>query len=722
MVMIGGLVIGALTGALGVLGYIVTVTASAPDIEELQPIDKGATSVVYASNGKRLGFIQNDELRTPVPSSKIPLILKQATVAIEDERYFRHQGVDFEGVVRAAVLNIRSGRAVQGGSTITMQLVRALYIENPERNFQRKVREAKLAEELENERSKDWILTNYINSVPYGTVNGQTAVGAQAAARVFFNKNVEELTLPEAALLAGQPQAPSVYNPFRDMEDATLRRNKVLDQMARLGMISRERAEEAKRSSIKVKANKYYTERREAYFFDFVKQQLIDRYGIATVRRGGLKIHTTIDLDKQKYAREAINSYVGGGPASAIVSIDPRTGFIRAMASSGNYKDNQYNYAAQGRRQAGSTFKVMVLMAALRQGMDPARTTYVSKPLKLNTEYGPWKVQTYEKSYRGSMNLVEATLKSDNTVYAQLDLDVGPEEVRKAAKDLGITTKLDALPAEGLGGLRLGVSPLEMANAYATIASGGIRHEPTAIKRVVRPDGESEEFGKAKGRRTFSEGTTYVATQILKQNIQRGTGTAASIGCPAAGKTGTVDDYTDAWFVGYTPHLATSVWVGYPNQKISMPGMTGGSTPARIWGAYMARAKGNDCADFKQPEKPAQFSAFFGRYANTGSSRDRNYSYRGRSYGDGYNGGGGGGYDSDTSQGGGGGGYNPRYYEAPPQTAPPTSPSGGGGGRSNGGDGGGQDGGGGQGGGGGGQGGGGSQGGGSVAGGASAPG
>jgi penicillin-binding protein 1A len=702
MVIIGAAVITAFSGALALLGYVVVVTATAPGIDALQPIDKGATSAVYATNGRRLGFIQNDELRTPVPSKEIPRMLKDATVAIEDERFFAHTGVDFEGIVRAAIKNVRSGRAVQGGSTITQQLVRALYIENPERNYERKIREAKLAEELENERSKDWILTNYINSVPYGTVNGQTAVGAQAAARVFFNKTVDELTLPEAALLAGQPQAPSVYNPFRDPVDARLRRNKVLDRMQALGMVTAEQATRARASRLGHRANTYYTKRREAYFFDYVKEELIERYGLAAVRRGGLKIYTTIDLDKQEQARQAIRNYLGdGGPSAAIVSIDPRNGYIRAMASSGSYGSNQYNLAAQGRRQAGSTFKTMVLMAALRQGVDPARTTYVSRPLDLDTEYGPWKVETYSKSYSGATNLVEATIRSDNSVFAQLDLDVGPEEVRTAAYDMGIETKLDALPAEGLGGLRLGVSPLEMANAYATLAAGGIRHKPIAVRKIVFPDGKSEELGQARGRRTFSEGVAYEATKILQQNVWRGTGTSANIGCPVAGKTGTVDDYTDAWFIGYTPHLATSTWVGYPDAKVSMPGMTGGSTPAAIWHDYMVKAIGGDCPEFEKPDKPAKFTAFFGTYARTGSSYDRDYSYRGSGYGA-AQGGGGGGNTENTS--GAGRGYDPRYYEAPPQRAPAPSnpPSGGGGGGGDdggGGGGGGDDGGGGGGGG-----------------------
>ncbi|MGI8511796.1 MAG: transglycosylase domain-containing protein, partial [Solirubrobacteraceae bacterium] len=621
-----------------------------------------------------------DERRTPVTTSDQPKVLRDATVAIEDQRYYHHKGVDYEGVVRAAIKNLRSGETVQGGSTITMQLVRNIYI-SKERTFERKIREAKLAEELENERSKSWILTNYLNAVPYGTVDGQTSIGAQAAARTFFNKFARDLTLPEAALLAGLPQAPSLYNPFRDPRAATARRNDVLERMRKQRMISSAEAAEAKAAPLGVKRNDYYTARREAYFFDYVKEQLIERYGLATVRRGGLKIYTTIDLDKQKQARDAMNGRRNedGDPSSAIVSIDPRNGFIRAMASTGSYKTNKYNYAAQGRRQAGSTFKVMVLMTALRKGIDPKSTYYTSKPLKIDDPtYGPWEVQTYGGDYGGSMNLVQATLKSDNTVYAQLDLDVGPGEVKKTAQDMGITSKLDGYPAEGLGGLRLGVSPLEMANAYATIASGGVHHKPLAVKRVVFPDGKSEDIGKSRGNRVFKEATAYEATKILKQNMQSGTGTSAQIDCPAAGKTGTVDEFTDAWFIGYTPKLTSSVWVGYPNSKVSMESVhgirvAGGTFPAEIWGDYMRKAVGGDCEDFKSPDESFNSTPFFGKYASTGSSSDRSYDYTGDSNEDN-------GDDNGGTGAGGGGGYNPDLYESPPQQAP-ASPGGGGGGR-----------------------------------------
>jgi penicillin-binding protein 1A len=659
------LVIVALACAIGVLsvaGYVFAVAATAPDLDELKPKDKGESSVIFAADGSRLGYVQSDEIRTQVPWSDMPEYLRDAAIAIEDERFYKHKGVDYGAIVRAGIRNIESGKTVQGGSTITQQLVRALYIKDPKRDFPRKIREAKLASELEKEHSKRWILKNYLNSVPFGTVGGRTAIGVEAAAETFFAKHAKDLTLAESALLAGLPQAPSEYNPFRNPRAALARRNAVLRGMVDNRMITREQAERASNRPLRLRHGTRYTQRREPYFFDYVQEKLIEHYGVGVYRRGGLKVYTTIDPKLQDTARNAIAGqlYDPADPASAIVSIDPATGYIRAMASSGTYKDRTFNLAAQGHRQPGSAFKTMVLTTAVRKGVNPASTSYTSKPLNLVVPgYGPWKVQTYDRSYGGTMNLVRATLKSDNTVYAQLIIDLGPKEVCKTAHMLGITTKLDCLPAEGLGGLRLGVSPLEMSNAYATLAAGGMRSEPKAIKRVVFPDGKSDDLGKPKRKRVISDGVAYEVTKILQQNVQAGTGTKANVGCPAAGKTGTTDDFNDAWFVGYTPKLASAVWVGYPNAQVSMRytrigEVAGGTWPAAIWHDFMTTAKGDDCSSFPQPSEPAHFTPFFGKYSRTGTSGKGGYYYQ----------------QPGTTQGTGGGAYDPRLYESQPQATP----------------------------------------------------
>jgi len=656
---------------LSVAGYVLAVAATAPDLNALRPENKGETSVIYAADGSRLGYVQSDEIRTPIGWGDMTADLRGATVAIEDERFYHHKGVDYGAIVRAGVKNLESGKTVQGGSTITQQLVRALYIKDPKRTFTRKIREAKLASELEKRHSKRWILKNYLNDVPYGTLGGRTAIGAEAAAETFFDKHAKDLTLPEAALLAGMPQAPSRYNPFHNPAASLERRNEVLDTMVKNHLLSRARAERAAQAPLHLKHGTRYTRRREPYFFDFVQDQLIEKYGVGVYRRGGLKVYTTINPKLQDVARSAIDGGLAGypGPASAIVSVDPANGYIRAMASSGSYKSRTFNLAAQGHRQPGSAFKTFVLTTAIRKGIDPTRTTYVSKPLNLNLPgYGPWKVKTYSNTYGGTMNLVSATLHSDNTVYAQLIIDVGPKAVRQTAKMMGIKTHLDGLPAEGLGGLRLGVSPLEMADAYATLASGGIRNEPIAIRRVTFPDGKSDDLGKPRRKRVLSDGVAYEVTKILEQNMKSGTAVRGNIGCPAAAKTGTTDNYNDAWLVGYTPKLSTAVWMGYPNSLVSMPGVQGGSYPASIWHAYMSLAHGSDCSDFPQPKDRVSFSPFFGHYASTGGGGSTGGYDRSPS------GTGGGGATTGGTGGTGAGGYNPRLYEAPPQPAPKTQP------------------------------------------------
>lgn len=627
---LGVIVLGtcAVIAGLSGLGYVMAIAASAPALDK--PVNKGLTSSVYAADGSLLGYIQSDEIRTPVPMRRIPKHFQDATVAIEDERFYKHGGVDYSAIVRAALKNASSGKTVQGGSTITMQLVRNLYIADPKRDYKRKIREARMASELEQQHSKRWILEQYLNTAPYGTVGGQSAMGVQAAAQTFFGKNAKDLTLAEGALLAGLPQAPSLYNPFLSPSAAKERRDEVLNKMAELGYITQAEADEAIASRIKVHRGTRYTKIREPYFFDYVKQSLIDRFGINAVRRGGLKIHTTIYPKYQRWARDAINGQLNqpGDPSSAVVSIDPKTGYIRAMASSGNYGGSKFNLAAQGLRQPGSAFKTMVLVTALRQGIDPDATTYNSYPVDIKSSpWGPIKVKTYDNSYGGVMDIHRATLKSDNSVYIQMALDVGPDNVKETARLLGITTKLNGYPAEGLGGLENGASPLEMASAYATLAGGGVRSRPQAIERVIFPDGEVEKLGKPKRKRVISDGVAYEATKILRDNVLGGTGTKSQIGCPSAGKTGTTDEFKDAWFVGYTPTLATSVWVGYPDAGIEMNSVhgiavAGGSFPAQIWHDYMVLAIGDRCKEFPEPKSPFLARPFKGKYAAEGKKHE----------------------------------------------------------------------------------------------------
>jgi penicillin-binding protein 1A len=675
----------AAIGVLGAVGYVVSVANDAPDISTIKPKDQGVNSVVYASDGKtRLGFITSDVLRSPVTSVSIPQAMKDATVAIEDSRFYKHKGVDFEGIVRAAFKNLQNHHDVQGGSTLTMQLIRNLYTGARERTFSRKIKEAKLAEDLENVhpglRGKKWILTKYLNNVPYGTVGGQTAVGVQAAARVFFDKYTHELTLAESALLAGLPQAPTDYNPFLYPKRALARRNEVLRKMAQQHYITADEAQKAIATKLRVKQTDYYRRHREGYFFDYVKSELIKKYGIKTVRKGGLRVYTTINLKWQKIARAAIANRLNqpGDPSAALVSIDPDNGHILAMASSYRYGTSKFNLAAQARRQAGSTFKVMTLMAAIRRGVDIQKTSYVSRPLKFfDKETGTQiDVQTDDHRYVGRTNLFEALVRSDNTVYQQLDLDVGPQNVTKTAHDMGITSKLFSYPSEGLGAV--GVSPLEMANAYATIASGGYRNRAVGITKVVLSDGHVDtKHWKPHRTKVFTDGQTMEAIKAMQANAQRGTGTASQFGCNSvAGKTGTTTSFTDAWFDGMVPGLTTAVWVGYPKTTASMYSVHGievfgGTFPAQIWHDFMSQVV-KKCKEWPAPKEPFVSQPFFGRYSSSGAP--------------------GGGTDTGTyvspqtgtpqtttpstgTQGTTGGQkYPPDQYASPPQQAPQTQP------------------------------------------------
>jgi penicillin-binding protein 1A len=627
---VGVLAVAVIVGAMASVGYVLSVARSAPAIDRLHPIVSGGSSQVFAADGTSLGFIESDELRSPVSWGQIPEDLKNATVAIEDQRFYKNDGVDLTGIFRSAVKDLTNGAALQGGSTIAMQLMRNLYLGGDQHTIRQKIIEAKLAIEYEKRHSKRSVLTSYLNTVPYGTVGGQTAVGVQAAARTFFDKPASELDLAQSALLAGLPQAPSQYNPLLDPTDARQRRNEVLRKMAELHYITETQAAAAEAAPLGVKYGDFYTQRREKFFFEYVREQLVHRYGAHTVEQGGLKVYTTIDLNMQRLARKAIADVLDEheDPASAIVTLNPANGDIEAMAESQSYEQSQYNLAADGHRQPGSTFKAVDLADALSRGVDPNSTYYLSHTLEPGwlTGYPTYEVKTFEgTSLNKSLNLVSATLASDNTVYAQLAADLGERTVTQMAYKMGVTTHLSSYPAEALGGLTLGVTPLEMADVYATLADGGWRNSPIAITKVVFPNGHVDEnWGKPHRVKVLSEGVTAEETSILEQNVESGTATRSAINCPTAAKTGTTSELVDAWLDGYTPKYSTVVWMGYPNKRVSMTDVhgepqQGGYLPAEIWHAYMsAVTEGKPCVPFPVAKESASYVPFYGKFATTG--------------------------------------------------------------------------------------------------------
>jgi penicillin-binding protein 1A len=611
-----GVVAAVVVVAGGVAGsWAIDVYESAPPLSSLKPVQKGRSSAIYAADGSLIGFIQAENIRQPVPGRAMPEVLREATVAIEDKNYFEHGALDPAGIARAAWKDLLAGgKPVQGASTITQQLVRNLYIQNPEETIKRKLVEAHLAYEMEDAHSKEWILTAYLNTAPYGTVEGETAVGVEAAAQTYFGKPAKDLDLTESALIAGLPQAPSEYNPFLDPRAALQRRNEVLAAMHEEGYIDGAEYREALHSGLGLSPGHKYRVIRDPFLFDLVQQELIDKYGINTVRNGGLKAYTTIDPELQERAQEAVDGcyvcYPEGGPAAGLASVDPSTGEIVALASTEGYaSESEFNYAWQAHRQPGSSFKAYVLTTAIKQGIDPDTTYYDgTSPKTLEIPGGgTWTVNNAEPG-GGTMSLASATWESVNVIFAQLDLDVGPENVTETAHEMGIEAPLESVPAEAIGGLAIGVTPLEQADAYATLANGGIHHDPTAVSRVEFPNGKVDETDPDSGKRVLTEGQAYEVTRLLEGVITQGTGAGYTyMGCGAeAGKTGTSEGLSDAWFVGYTPLYSTAVWVGHPQSREETG--FGGPTAGPIWRSFMEAAAAGNCPEFPEPSSLPELS------------------------------------------------------------------------------------------------------------------
>jgi penicillin-binding protein 1A len=597
------------------------VSAVASDLAALEPTKKKQVEqlgYIYASDGKTvLAVLHGDESRVVVNSDEIAPVMKQAIVSVEDRRFWAHRGVDFRGIMRAVWADVRNKSLVQGGSTITQQFVKNTYTKR-ERTISRKLKEAALAWQLERRWSKDRILTAYLNTIYFG--NG--AYGIEMAARVYFHSHASRLTLPQAALLAGLPASPGAFDPVENPSRARLRRATVLNLMVQQGLITRKDAVETNREPLpKAKDVRLPAGRsRQPYFAEYVKQQLVPYYGSGTVFGAGLKIYTSIDLEIQRLAEDAIKKLLPDkrGPAASLVAIDPRDGRVLAMVGGRNFHKSQFNLAVQGERQAGSAFKPFVLATALSQGISP-QTTFTSKPTVINLGDKLWAVNNYENSYLGTIDLNDATTFSDNAVYAQLTAQVGPKNVARMARRLGISSKLDDYFAIGLG--VNAVNPLEMARAFGTFANGGERidgsllgNRPRAVMRVV--EGKRVDRNEAVDRPVLAPNQNATLTSMLQDVVRSGTGKRAALGDrPVAGKTGTTENYGDAWFVGYTPQLVTAVWVGYPNklepmltQFDGLP-VAGGTFPALIWKEFEARALR------KLGEPPESFAAPQAQYA-----------------------------------------------------------------------------------------------------------
>lgn len=597
-----GIVVVVMLAGIG-LGFLSANFNTKPGLtNDIRP---AASSQVFDINGDLICNLHLEENRLPIKLDKMPKDLQNAFIAVEDARFYSHCGVDPIGILRAAVVNITAGSVSEGGSTITQQLAKNAYL-SQERTLKRKIQEVFLALQIESQYTKDEILEMYLNQIYFG----QGAYGVQAAAKTYFNKNAEELTLPECAMLAGIPKSPNYYSPFNNLKASKNRQEVVLNQMVKYQYIDSETAAKAKAANIEL-ADRAGAKSRQlaSYFVDYVTQILIEKYGADAVYKDGLKVYTTLDLNMQKAAEAAIKQLPVqrtdknniAQPQVALVAIDPHTGHVKAMV--GGRGDDHFNRATMAERQPGSAWKPFVYLAAIDSGMSP-NTTIRDAQLTI----GKWSPKNYSGGYSGTVTLRHALTHSLNIPAVKLAQQIGMEKVLNYAQDMGISTLVfsgavnDCNLASALGGLTRGVTPLEMASAYGVFATGGVLTEPMVIVKVVNRDGKVlEENMTAQGKEVISPRSAYIVTDMMKDVVTHGTGVRANIGRPAAGKTGTTDNNRDAWFVGFTPDISASVWIGVDSGNAST-GYTGGTMPAAIWRDFMRVAvKGMPARDFTRP-------------------------------------------------------------------------------------------------------------------------
>ena len=623
----------AATLALGlvsfVFGMFIAVASDLPSLQHFAELGEARSSTLLDDLGRPLGVL-SEHNRVIVSASQIPLIVKEAVISIEDKRFETNGGVDIRAIARAFVNDIVHSGSVQGASTIEQQFIKNALQAQSHRTIFEKLREVALAFQLAHKWSKEKILTAYLNTIYFG--NG--AYGIESAAQTYFGHDVnhlgcgtpghelcvQQLKPWEAALLAGIIQSPTAYDPSAHPIAARLRRNVVLDQMLEQGYLTRQVYEQSLEQTIPaardIQAPHQQTiESVDAgYFTSWVAQQVIERYGAARAFNGGLRVKTTLDLDLQHAAEQAVNNYLAypGGPTASLVAIENSTGEVRAMVGGRSYEQTPFNLATSGERQPGSAFKAFDLAAALEDGISPY-SVWSSKPkvFVIHTSAGPERfvVHNDEGAYSGSNTLTGATTFSDNSIYAEVGLRVGTKRIAALARRMGITTPLSTNAAMTIGGLTTGVTPLDMAHAYETIARGGRRvsgtlgepGEPVGIQEVdagngALPDGSHSDINHVKSSRVLSPEIAATETSILQTVVESGTGRAAAIGQFAAGKTGTTSNYGDAWFVGWNHRYTVAVWVGYPNGLVPMntdfngKPVLGGTFPALIWHDFMSAA------------------------------------------------------------------------------------------------------------------------------------
>ncbi len=555
-----------------------------PQIDGLDNLHLVAATQVFDSKGQLLAKLF-EENRIVVSINNISPYMAQAIIANEDSRFYDHIGIDPMGILRAVIVNLRAGSLVEGGSTLTQQLAKNMFL-TQERTFTRKIKEALLAIIIERKFSKQEILQAYLNQVYFG----EGAYGVETGAQVYFGKHASELNLAESALLAGLPRGPNIYSPYIDSKAALERRLTVLSGMVKQGYITQEQANKAQSQPIAL-AGKKKRAVQASYFLDYIAAELVERYGANRVYKGGLKIYTTIDSKVQQEAEGMLGEYQG-----AVLALDPRNGSIRAMVGGRNYEESQRNRVLLEVRQPGSAFKPFVYAAALNQGLT-ANGIIIDQPINI----GGYAPQNYDKKYRGPVTLKKGLRWSVNVAAVKLGQQVGISNVLDLGKNMGMTTLVpgDNNLAAALGGLTQGVNLFELSTAYTAFANGGIMSKPIAILKVVDENDQLLEEGQLQQQSVLRADVAYILTNMMQGVIEDGTGTPANIGRAAAGKTGTTDGYETAWFIGYTPELLVGIYVGNDNRT---PIGISGTQVAGMWGTMMSKVvKGTKPLEFLIP-------------------------------------------------------------------------------------------------------------------------
>jgi 1A family penicillin-binding protein len=577
-----------------------------PDVRTLKNYSPPETTYIYDVKGKHLASIHGEANREVVPLDKISPNLKLGVLAIEDSHFYQHQGINFNSIGRAVKANFEEGGVREGASTITMQLVKNLFL-SPEQKFTRKLAEGVLAVRIEQILKKDEILELYLNQVYWGHNN----YGAETAAQSYFGKHASELNLAEGTMMAGIISAPSKYSPFINMKSAKKRQIEVLDRMVTLGWISDREAATAKKQPIKLGTLTSWQDKDLPYVTDTVVQELEARFGKDVVEKGGLRVQTTIDASFQQMAEDVVNRAARRLPRYqiALVAVDPRTHFVKAMVGGVNYEKSKFNRATQARRQPGSSFKPFVYYTAFASGKFTPDSIVVDAPIRYRdgTAKG-YTPKNYGGTFAGSMSIRQAVMVSSNIPAIKVGRSVGLDKVIQVCRTLGIKSPIEPVISLPLGSVDL--TPLEMAGGFSTFASNGWYSPTTSILRVTDSAGNIILDNTPKPKLVLDPWATASLSSVLASVVTGGTGKNAQIGRPAAGKTGTTSSERDVWFVGYVPQLSTAVWIGKDNYKPLGKGVTGGDYAAPIWRSFMSKALKDvpveyfpAASQFKRPSK-----------------------------------------------------------------------------------------------------------------------